>query len=259
MRVDSSSQWPHVSSQFATGLLDADAATPTKLTSFHGINDPRRYAVYKNNVTVGLIRALEANFPAIRRLLGDEFFAAMARVFVSQNPPRSKLMFEYGAAFPRFLEAFEPAQPYPYLPDVARTETLWRESFHEADAGVLSGADLAAIPPEKLAELRFQVHPAARLMRSSWAIGSIYIANRSEQAVGQIDPHTQETVLITRPEFECSLRILSPAQSAFFSTLIEGATLNDAVLAALEIDHLFDLTMNFSGIIESGAFTCVKL
>ena len=59
--------WANEAPVWILGLLNADAAAPGFLTSSSGVNDPRRYAVYRNNVTVSLIRALEANFPAIRR------------------------------------------------------------------------------------------------------------------------------------------------------------------------------------------------
>lgn len=66
--------WADIAPQFAAGLLDPERPAPGFLTSFTGQADPRRYAVYRNNVIVSLIQALAANFPSIERLVGDEFF-----------------------------------------------------------------------------------------------------------------------------------------------------------------------------------------
>ena len=49
-------------------------------------------------------------FPAVERLVGEEFFAGMAREFVMAHPPRSPLLLTYGDEFPDFIAAFEPAR-----------------------------------------------------------------------------------------------------------------------------------------------------
>ena len=68
-----------------------------------GAPDARRFAVYRNNVAVGLIGALEARYPVSRRIAGDELFRAMARAFVRARKPRSPVMIAYGGEFPEFL------------------------------------------------------------------------------------------------------------------------------------------------------------
>ena len=64
-----------------------------------GAPDARRFAVYRNNVAVGLIGALEARYPVSRRIAGDDLFRAMARAFVRAHKPRSPVMIAYGGSF----------------------------------------------------------------------------------------------------------------------------------------------------------------
>ena len=68
-----------------------------------GAPDARRFAVYRNNVAVGLIGALEARYPVSRRIAGDDLFRAMARAFVRAHRPRSPVMIAYGGEFPEFV------------------------------------------------------------------------------------------------------------------------------------------------------------
>lgn len=68
----------------------------------------RRFDVHRNNVAVALIGALRAAFPALRRLLGIEYFDALAAAFASAHPPRSRLLLHFGDELPGFLEQFEP-------------------------------------------------------------------------------------------------------------------------------------------------------
>lgn len=250
--------WPQDAALFASSLLDAKSPVPAFLTSSAGTNDPRRYAVYRNNVTVSLIRALAANFPSIERLLGDEFFAAMAHEYLTVNPPRSKLMFEYGAEFPAFLVAFGPARPYPYLADVARLEIFWREAFHETDAPVLDGAVLSVVSPDDFPHLTFIKHPATRILTSTFAAGSIFAANRKSVRVASIDPAIPETVLVTRPLYDCEVRILEPGDDEFFSGLLDGNSMKAAAEAAFNVTPAFDLPAAIGMLIASGAFTAIQ-
>jgi len=87
---------------FVDALGDRSAATPSMTHGRMGVPDARRFAVYRNNVAVGLIGALEARYPVSRRIAGDDLFRAMAQMFVGAHRPRSPVMIAYGGEFPEF-------------------------------------------------------------------------------------------------------------------------------------------------------------
>src|SRR5262245_23031436 len=149
--------------EFAAALLDADRAVPAGLTAHTHAPHARRFAVYRNNVVTGLIRALKTRFPATERVVGDEFFAVMAQVFVCAHPPRSPLMMTYGDDFPDFIAGFAPAAEIPYLADVARIEAARTRAYHAADASTIEPSRLQAIAPEGLAQMRVSIHPSAEI------------------------------------------------------------------------------------------------
>jgi hypothetical protein len=95
-----------IQAEFARSLLKADLPPPSVIRSSDGADPERRFAVYRNNVVVGLVRALEARFPVVLRLVGEEFFRAMAQVYVTHDPPRSPILFRYGSTFPDSSPAF---------------------------------------------------------------------------------------------------------------------------------------------------------
>ncbi|TIX38107.1 MAG: DUF2063 domain-containing protein, partial [Mesorhizobium sp.] len=63
---------------FTAGLLDPDRGPPHSVSGPNGKAAVKRYAVYRNNVTVSMIDALAASFPATLRITGPDFFRAMA-------------------------------------------------------------------------------------------------------------------------------------------------------------------------------------
>src|SRR5215467_8549777 len=151
---------------FASALVDPERATPTVVVGPKSKAAVKRYNVYRNNVTVSLINALAATFPATLRITGVDFFRAMARFYVRATPPSSPLLFDYGRDFPDFIERYEYAQSVPWLPDVARIERAWLDAYHAADVQPLMPHDLGAIPSERLPNIVLKPHPATQVVRS---------------------------------------------------------------------------------------------
>jgi hypothetical protein len=245
VRADPASQGGH----FTHGLLDPEAIVPPEVKGLSS----RRYGVYRNNVTVGLVRAMEANFPIVRRLLGEEYFAGFARQFVQKHPPQSPLMFEYGAAFSDFLAADDDLRSYPYLGDMARLEQQLRLSHHEADAQCLAAYDLAQLPEDQLMEATFKPHPAMSIVSSPHAIHSIYRANLSDHADTVSDTSEAQAVLVTRPGYEVILHRLQRPDLAFVESLAIGCSLGAAADIACGLDPDFDITAAISLLLTSGA------
>ena len=252
---DAASSYPAV---LAPGLTDPEYKTPAGVIGPNGKSAVKRYNVYRNNVTVSLIDALAAVFPATQRITGVEFFRAMARFHVRATPPRSPLLFEYGHQFPEFIERYEYARPMPYLADTARIERAWLDAYHAADMLPLSADNLALIPPELLADVIFVPHPATRIVRSQFPALSIFVANRGRGPVERIETFIPEDTLVTRPDQEVTVRRLPPGGAEFLTQLLMGQPLGDAATLALDTSRDFDLARNIAGMIEAGVFASVR-
>src|SRR6266436_6624281 len=151
---------------FAAALLDAALPAPQGLVGPDGEPSPKRFAVYRNNVVAGLTEALKDAFPVVRRIVGAEFFQAMARAYVVTEPPHTPILLDYGAGFPDFIREFEPAATLPYLADVASIERAWTEAYHAPEASPLDPGTFRAIKPYQLPGIRLLLHPSVRVVRS---------------------------------------------------------------------------------------------
>ncbi|MBV7408882.1 MULTISPECIES: DUF2063 domain-containing protein [Roseobacteraceae] len=238
---------------FRAALLDPERAVPDGLTDPAGQPTKRRFAVYRNNVTVALIDALRTGFPVLCKLLGDQNFDQLARVFARAHPPTSPLMMHYGAALPAFLDGFEPLARIGYLPDIARLELALRHAYHAADSTPLDAARLGALPPEVLMQTRLHLSPAVQLVHSRWPIHDIWCYNT--RAGAQKPRSIAQPVLVTRAKFDPEPHALTPAQAAWIQAIIDGATLENAVDAATAIDANFDLGPLLTLLIQHNALT----
>ncbi len=243
---------------FTPALLDPGRSPPAIVSGPNGKASGKRYDVYRNNVTVSLINALAAAFPATLRITGGDFFRAMARFHVRATPPTSPLLFEYGHGFPAFIESYEYAQAMPWLADVARIERAWLDAYHAADAEPMTPQALASIPPGQLADTVLTPHPATRIVRSRFSAVRILSANRKDGPVGPIEAADPEDALITRPDLEVTVRHLPPGGAAFLLSLIAGDALGTAAAAAFAGNPQFDLPANIAGMIGAGAFTAAS-
>ena len=88
--------------------------------------------VHRRTVLLGLENALALSFPTVKQLTGPEYFERLVSEFASRCPPRSAVLYDYGAELPHFLAAFPGAEGYPYFCDVARFDWAVDQTAHHA-------------------------------------------------------------------------------------------------------------------------------
>lgn len=239
---------------FAAALLDASLPVPQGLVGPDGESSPKRYAVYRNNVVAGLTEALKDAFPAVHRIVGTEFFQAMARAYVVTEPPLRPILLDYGAGFPDFIRQFEPATSLPYLADVASIERAWTEAYHSPEAMPLDPAAFMAVEPDQLPGIRLLLHPSVRLVRSQYPALTIWQMNVGDGVPAPVDfAAGGEDVLVVRPVADVELRSVPGGSLEFIRALADGTTVLAALKAAISADPGFELSTNLSGLMQAGA------
>jgi hypothetical protein len=239
---------------FAAALLDPALPVPAGVTSARGKADEKRFAVYRNNVAVGLTRVLASRFPVVEKLVGKEFFAGMARAYIGQTRPSSPLILAYGDSFPAFIGGFAPAAGVPYLAGTARLEAAWTRAYHAADIAPLNVAALSALDASGLAAARLKPHPAAMLVRSRFPVGGIWQAHQSDPVV-PVSKTGGECVLVARPRLDVGVHILPARDEAFAEALFGGTSLGDAAEQAGRSDPEFDFGTALAGLFTLGALS----
>ena len=239
---------------FAAALLAPDQPAPPGLIAWNGSDPAVRFDVYRNNVVVSLIEALAEGFPVTHALVGERFFAAMARCFVVAHLPDSPMLTDYGEALPDFIAAFPPAQGLHYLPDLARLERARVKAYHAADARVLTAEDLAGhlADPQRLPATRVRLHPACTVLVSEHAVVSLWAAHQGEGRIEDVDLRRAESALVLRDGDEVLVLPLSLAIGHFLAALAAGAPLGEAAEIAAATAADFDLTQAIVLLIQHG-------
>ena len=240
-------------SSFTAALLDPERLVPSGLITPWGEPGTKRFGVYRNNVIRGLVEALKDTFPVACRIVGTDFFEAMARIYAFRNPPRSPILLEYGLEFAQFVAGFGPADCVPYLGDVCRIERSWLEAYHAPDGSPLDQGEMGSLSTADCARLCLDLHPSVRLVSSRFPVVTIWSTNIEGAEPVQVDLDAGgEHALIARPFAEVDLFGLSDEEMAFTQAIAAGSAIVSAAQSALELAPEFNVDVALRNLLQMG-------
>ncbi len=218
--------------------------------------------VYQNNTRLTLLSVVQTTYPVLARVLGDEFFTALARSYVITTPSTSGNLHGYAKAFSAWLsdwlaalEDREEAAELAYLPDLAKLEWLVHQAHFASDAPPFDFFGLQAVAPALQGTLCFILHPSCAVLQSEFPVAQIWRANQcvySETANDGSDikainwDAVPERLLLWRQvtaQFEITVKLLEcdVATHQFLSDLSGGKAFEEAASNALALDARLDL------------------
>lgn len=225
--LDALFQWPR---QDATQFIAAHAHQ----------SGARGLKAYQTNGHMLAERALQAAYPVVAQLLGDESFADLARALWHAHPPRRGDVACWGAELPGFLAASSDLQEEPYLPDVARTE--WALHRCSTAPDMVPALDtLVLLTTTDPAALLLHLAPASKVLASAWPVVSMVGAHRDQHPsfaeVGALlRQGVTECAVVWRSGLKPCVRQTLVGEAALLHALLAGQSLGAALDAAPDLD-----------------------
>jgi hypothetical protein len=217
-----------------------------------------RLQVYRHHVFYSLATVLGGTFSTVQALVGEDFFRGMAHDFVAKDLPDQPVLTEYGQGFADFIAGYEPARELLYLADVARLDWALNVAFHAPFVPHLRAADLADVPPERLASMPLRLAPGTAVLRSPHPIERIWQASQPGSTVETVDATGSSRLLILRRADDASFVPVSEGEAVFLLALADGGTLERAAEAGLASDPAFDLTTSFARLLALETFVALQ-
>jgi hypothetical protein len=252
---------------FSAALLDPDIDIPIGIGKQKNQNSPtgksvseapKRFSVYRNNVVVSLMDAMASNFPSLLAIMGEDNFKRVIRNFILNHPPSLPMMQQYGRELPGFLENFKPLAKSPFLKDVAQAELSWINAFHAKDDAILTAEELQSVDAEKVMELVFEPHPAFHIISSLYPVTDLFEARNLWPKPG-LDIANAQTLIITRPYFECFTNNVDKHTETFLSLVAAATPLGEAISITSEKFNGFDATHGISTMLQIGGFRSLNV
>ncbi|MDH6147086.1 MULTISPECIES: HvfC/BufC family peptide modification chaperone [Paraburkholderia] len=220
-------------------LLEAADEDSAAVVLADGLDPRARLNIYRNTAEGVLVNALQLAFPAVRRLVGADFFEGAVRLFARAAPPRSAWLDEYGELFPAFLAQMSQLSAVPYVVDVARLEWQVNGVLHAPDVMPLDPACLAPLDEDALGSLRLSPHPATQLLHCDAPADAIWraVLQQDDAALRAIELAAGPVYLLVQRVTEGvdTLR-LSVREWHISKALFAGEALDAALACAPEAD-----------------------
>lgn len=250
--VSAPHDWPaHRAFALAFDGALTGASLPRGVTCAAPDEVERRFAVYRNNVAVSLTAALAKRFPVIQRLVGETFFAAMARIYAEQHRPSSPVLLEWGESFAQFLAGFPPLATYPYMADVAGIEYARGRAYHAADAPMAAPDRFVGVDPSRL---YLTLHPSVHVLRLNHPGVSIWAQNQPGETPKAITLAGSEIALILRDRGgNVPVVAIGEGDAVMIAHLRNGASLTAAAELASWTDPDHDPQPIILRLVTSGA------
>lgn len=205
-------------------------------TPANGKNDLnlRGLQVYQANAQVAASRNLQAVYPVLEQLVGEDAFSMLARDLWHTAPPTRGDVAQWGEGLAALIQSIPELAEEAYLPDVARVEWALHQAATAAN-GLADFATLALLTQHDPAALTLQLAPGTVLINSTYPVASIVAAHLydspSFDVLGQkLRAAEPESALIWRRGLRPMTSLCTAAEATFLEQLLAGKSL----LAALE-------------------------
>ncbi len=220
---------------------DFDEIKDFLLLEDNGVDQTKRFSIYRNTIFVSLIETLKAAFPTVVRLVGVENFTVLARGFIQQSLPQLAYLSSYGGKFPKFLTTLDHVvDDIPYLSDVASLDWVRQKAYFAEDSSILEYDKIKTLKPEILFSSVIMLNPSVELFQTNFPVS--HLLKTKEIHIKDLSPEP-EYILTYRMENDENIQSiqLEEATFHFLSQLKSGETLGDAYFSTIEIENNFDL------------------
>ncbi len=218
----------HLQSHFQVAIrkLHSEPTIISSISEQGVLTSAERFDIYRASIIGNHIKALRELYCVCDKLVGPDFFTAMAELFVVNTESDSSDLGEYGSEFPNFISHFPPAQSLAYLADVARLEWCWHLAYTGPE--IKFAADDIKRATEELGDsVIFYLATNLYLLRSQHPIHRIWEVNQEDASGEEVVDLALGGVclLIWRPELDVHIQILTQDEWELLTSIAKGLNL----------------------------------
>jgi len=254
---------------FAKYLLSGDLSSMEVFCE--NPSEMKRLAIYRNGFYKSCIDALIANFPISEKLIGNNNFRQLAKMYVDNFPPEQGTLVGYGLTFPDFISTFinnindekenklKILKNTPNLDsnlvDIAHLDYAWLISLMSADSKKILTIEYVnqLIEQEfELTELNVKLNASVLLLSVNASAFAQWLSLKINNNIDQKHLAEMASVMFWRLQGAVQVRLLSVAETQLMQSLQnKGSTLGKAFDAAIMIDDEFEVSDAFTACLEN--------
>lgn len=224
----------------------------------------RGLEVYWANAEVLALRSLQASYPVVHQLIGDDAFALLAHDLWHQAPPRRGDVAQWGGELAALISRIPQLADEAYLPDVARIEWALHQAATAADA-TADLASLALLTQHEPDTLTLQLAPGTAVLHSPHPAASVVTAHLNaspgfDEVGHKLRAQTPEFALVWRQGLRPMVAVCPQADALFVQSLRQGGSLVAALEASSSAtDSAFDFNIWLPQAAQNGLLLGARL
>lgn len=157
-----------------------------------------RLNIYRNNVFGNFNSVLQSIYEMVERILGEKYFAQICKIYLEKNFSNSGNLDDFGLNFPQFLQKNLKLHKLAYLADLAKLELAYHQAFFAKIAKKFPLVKFKKLTQENYFNLKFKLHPSIKILKSDYAIFSIWKNLNENQTKKKINAKRSEFVVVER-------------------------------------------------------------
>jgi hypothetical protein len=222
-------------------LFDWPADDAIKSIAAHVMDkDGRGLKAYQANGHALAVRALQAAYPVLTQLLGEDSMGDLARAYWHAFPPQRGDLAHWGEGLEGFVAQSMQLQDVPYLPDVARLEWVLHSLATLEDA-TPDPNSLALLTTEDPNTLWLRLAPGTTIVCSDWPVATLHAAHGDngpsfDDVSRLLQAGVAEDAVIWQQGFQARVRPAQAGETAFLRNLLVQVSLGPALDASPNLD-----------------------
>jgi len=158
--------------EFAQAIVSDERATAEQ-----------RLQVYYDAYRLRLAGVLREDFAGLASLVSDTDWSNLALGYLARHPSKNPSVRWLGRHLASYLARTEPWSARPELAEMAAFEWAWGRCFDAPDRAALNAAELQAVAAADWPRLRFEMHPAMRLLELHSNVPALYRSVAAEESM----------------------------------------------------------------------------
>jgi hypothetical protein len=223
----------NLQSDFLQAIFSPQRDAAASLVRSQGeLDAEQRVGIYRNSVHGILHQYLASLYPVCQDLLGEKFFEGFCDVYIDQYPPTTAYLSDYGNELAKLMQTHDAFAELRWIADMAQLEWTRHQAWNAINQDKGDFSQLATIPAEDQANIRFELPASAQLLASDYATHQVWVAHQPEDIPEKIP---LEHIQIRQPTYIYVWRagrtlqqiVLNEQQWTFLTEIQKGLALGE--------------------------------
>jgi hypothetical protein len=240
--------------KFAESLINESIEIHHVIDQHKFISKTQQVAIYKNSILSAMQKALARIFPVCKKLVGEDFFNHIIKLYIVIYPSSTPDLNDYGESFAKYLEEIVEMTTLNYLSHVAHLEWNWHNLYRYAPDKKFNFKKLRSYEKKK-EKIIFKLSQSTTLLTSVYPLHHIFVTNQTEtedESSIFLSPNQQYFFIIWRKDFEKKIEVLTEYEWFVLNCFKEKLSLEEISQRIINCDSKIDLSVMLPHMILCG-------